>query len=42
MTENDVDRLNRLLRIIALGGTVREDVLRAAEQAVWSPHQARS
>jgi hypothetical protein len=34
MSENAVDRLNRLLRIIALGGTVREDVLRAAEEAV--------
>jgi hypothetical protein len=34
MTENAVDRLNPMLRIISLGGTVREDVLRAAEQAV--------
>ena len=36
MTESAVDRLNRLLRIISVGGTVREDVLREAEQAVWS------
>jgi negative regulator of replication initiation len=39
MTESAVDRLNRLLRIIALGGTVREDVLQEAEQAVARMNQ---
>lgn len=34
MTENAVDRLNRMLRIISLGGTVREDVLKEAERSV--------
>ena len=30
----DQERLRRLLQIISLGGHVREDVLREAEQAV--------
>jgi hypothetical protein len=34
MSENANDRLARLLRVIALGGNVREDVLREAERAV--------
>jgi hypothetical protein len=33
MSENANDRLARLLRVIALGGNVREDVLREAERA---------
>lgn len=42
MTESAVDRLNRLLRIISLGGHVREDVLREAEQAVHTLGRAHS
>lgn len=38
MTESAVDRLNRLLQILNLGGHVREDVLREAEQAVTRRH----
>ncbi len=36
------ERLHRLLQIINLGGHVREDVLRAAEQAVHTLGQAHS
>lgn len=34
MSENAVDRLNRLIQIINLGGDVADHVLRQAEEAV--------
>lgn len=36
MSETATERLNRLLRILALGGRVSDQVLREAEQAAAS------